>query len=237
MRKFGGELPADIAKEIGARLGDVSQLLATIAPEIQGINRYRYAYSLRCMEELVEALTFAHYLKTQSLISVNDLVSVTDELSRRNAGTDNGPLAPGSSVGGDDHDSGLAAESVRQDIPAVPLTEEDYLYGVFDLSGEMMRFATTTTALTGKLVGASSSPEAKESRQSRTIVQDMQDLGSFFQMLPQQKNKTWNAKMAVLQASVAKVERLGYGITVRGSERGAGWVPDMRDDEQTDQPE
>lgn len=211
VRKIEGDLPEDITQEVNTRLDEVSKLLAVIAPEIQGINRYRYGHSLRCLEELVEALTFAHYLKTQSLISVDELTSVTDDLARRAAVKD---------------DEIVADAGQQESPPTVSITENDYVNGVFDLSGEMMRFATTTTALTGKLASASD-----EQKSPRTIVQDMQDLGSFFEMLPQQKTKTWTSKMEVMRASIAKVEKLGYGIAVRGNEREKGWVPDMRDEE------
>jgi predicted translin family RNA/ssDNA-binding protein len=225
VRKIEGDLPQDIVKEMDTRLDEIAKLLAAVAPETQGINRHRYAYNLRCLEELVEALTFAHYLKTQSLISVDELNAVTDNLARRYATEDEVMADAG------DHgtEGGSAADAAfpKSAPPAVSFTDEDYVYGVFDLSGEMMRFATTTTALTGKLACSSSTAEDST---PRTIVRDMQDLGSFFEMLPQQRSKTWGIKMDVMRASVAKVERLGYGITVRGSEREKGWVPDMRDD-------
>ncbi|KAL1859828.1 hypothetical protein VTK73DRAFT_7440 [Phialemonium thermophilum] len=252
VRKIESELPSDITKETEARLDEISRLLATVAGETQGIHRHRYAYSLRCLEELVEALTFAHYLKTQSLISPGDLASITDELCRRGAAAlargEDEAMPDATDAPKDAHVDAAAApspaeRSAAEDPPTVPLTEEDYLHGVFDLSGEMMRFATTTTALTGRLASAAAvaDPTDPTDRTSqprpRTIVQDMQDLRSFFEMLPPQRSKTWSIKMDVLRTSVAKVERLGYGITVRGSEREKGWVPDMADDEGPEAPE
>lgn len=227
---------------MNARLSEIAKLLAIIGPETQGINRHRYAYSLRCLEELVEALSFAHYLKTQSLVSMDELTSVTDDLARKGAAAedevmpdadDHHGAAEGDSKAGATSDEPPAAAPQNASPPTVQLTEYDYIYGLFDLSGEMMRFATTTTALTGELATSSSSSAegGLPGSRPRTIVRDMQDLGSLFEMLPQQRNKTWDGKMGVLRASVAKVERLGYGITVRGSEREKGWVPDMRDEE------
>lgn len=87
-----------------------------------------------------------------------------------------------------------------------------------------MRFATVTTALSGKMATANEGP------QKRTIVGDMQELGSFFETLPQQFDKTYRIKMSTLRQSVLKVEKLGYGLTVRGSERPAGWMPDTGDE-------
>lgn len=195
--------------------------MAVIAPEVQGINRYRYNWQLMCLEELVEALTFAHYLKTQSLISLDDLRAITDDLAHRGAQED-AVMA--------DADAPTPAQDAQAvpDAPTVHLTEQDYLYGIFDLTGEMMRFATTSTALTRELAAADGDDGA--AARPRTILQDMQDLGSFIEMLPQNKSKQWNSKLEVLRQSVRKVERIGYDMRVRGSEREQGWVPDGDDD-------
>lgn len=104
--------------------------------------------------------------------------------------------------------------------------------GIFDLSGEMMRFATTSAALTGKMAGGSATPPGDD--RERTMIVDMQDLGSFFEMLPQQYNKSYQVKLSTLRSSVLKVEKLAYGLTVRGTERPAGWMPEDGDDPQED---
>lgn len=184
-----------------------------MAPEVQGINRYRYARSLVCLEELVEALTFYHYLKTQTLISNDDLNPIIDNLVRQ------GALATEDAVMADGENQEPARES--KDL-TIQLTKDDYLYGVFDLTGEMMRFATTTSALTGKLASS-------DIDDGRNIVEDMHELGSFFEMLPTQSGNriTWGKKLEVTRQSVQKVEKLGYDLKVRGSERPKGWVPDL----------
>lgn len=178
-----------------------------MAPEVQGINRYRYSRQMSCIEELIEALTFAHYLRTQSLISYHDTVAKIASLS--------------TNVDRMDVDAGDPSSS--EPPPPVFVTEQDYLMGIFDLSGEMMRFATVVAALNGALDGG-------EPGDDRTIVKDMQDLGSLFEMLPQQPGKGYGMKLDVLRQSVLKVEKLGYGLKVRGSERPAGWMPDTAGD-------
>lgn len=221
-----------------SRLAEISKLLAVIAPEVQGINRYRYARSMSCVEELIEALTFAHYLRTQSLMGYTESVDTVAALST--AGTVDKPAADAAVVGDDamDVDAGAAgtetaAEPATNDapapaLPAVHVTEQDYLGGIFDLSGEMMRFATTSAALNGTLDGAPApAPDpSTSSPRSRTIVADMQELGSIFEILPQQHGKFYQRKLETLRQSVLKVEMLGYGLKVRGSERPAGWMPD-----------
>lgn len=220
VRKIESQLPANIQAEIDSRLTEIAKLLAVIAPEIQGINRYRYSRSLMCLEELVEALTFAHYLRTQTLVSQDELAPIVEDLSRQGATTEDEDMA----------DAGDSAENrprpAKTEPPTVSLTQEDYLYGVFDLTGEMMRFATTSTALTGAMASGNAGEGEDE---PRSIVQDMHHLGSFFEMLPVGKGNrlAWERKLEVTRQSVQKVEKLGYDRTIRGSERPKGWIPDL----------
>lgn len=183
VRQLNKDFPPNIQQDVDTRLGEISKLLQSIAPDLQSINRYRYANSLRCLEELVEALSFAHYLRHQTLVKLEDA------------------LPKGVDVG-------------------VTLMPHDYMYGVFDLFGELMRFATVTTAQSGELVGQS----------GRTILADMQELDTAFELLPAVPTRDFRRKMDVMLQSVRKVEKLGYGLVVRGSERPKGWVPDMKDD-------
>ncbi|OHW96926.1 translin family protein [Colletotrichum incanum] len=177
-----GDLPNFANKEIATRMEEIKNHLTAIEADIQGINRYRYAHSLRCLEELVEALSFSHYLRTQTLISLDETAAA---------------------------------------VPAnVSITENDYMYGLFDLFGEMMRFATVTTAQTGQLAGV----------EGRNILMDIHELSSCFEILPEIPTKDFRGKMEVMRQSVRKVEKLGYGLAIRGTERPKGWVPDMKED-------
>ncbi|KAH8906334.1 Translin [Coniochaeta sp. PMI_546] len=235
VRKIQQDLPSDIKKDMDSRLDQISKLLASIAPETQGINRYRYSNNLSCMEELVEALTFAHYLKTQSLISYEDISAEIEQLARRDFPSEPEPVAKAQATSDKPEvtpsESGQATRGTEE-APVVTITVQDYLYGVFDLTGEMMRFATTSTALTRSLAAADGDdPSARP----RTILQDMQDLRSFVEMLPQSKGKSWTQKLQVLRQSVRKVELIGYGMVVRGGERAKGWVPDAEVDVGSDE--
>lgn len=238
VRKIETQLPANIQAEIDSRLTEISKLLATIAPEIQGINRYRYSRSLMCLEELVEALTFAHYLRTQSLISHAALDPIIEELARKGAASssEDEVMADASDAAGSAGKQPTAPPTVAEP-PTVSLTQDDYLYGVFDLTGEMMRFATTSTALSGTMAGGQGGGGGDD--EPRTIVQDMHELGTLFEMLPVGGGNRfqWEKKLEVTRQSVVKVERLGYDRIIRGSERPKGWVPDLSsgDQEQGDE--
>jgi hypothetical protein len=199
--------PPHTQQDLDTRLAEISTCLASIVPDLQSINRQRYTSPLRCLEELVEALSFAHYLRTQTLIT---------------------------------------PAQTRDAVPAtrdIDLTEHDYMYGLFDLFGEMMRFATVTTAQTGELVGkdeveeqgsggdVSGAGPRESTGRRRTILSDMQELGCAFEMLPGVPTKDYRGKMETMRQSVKKVEKLGYGLVVRGRERPKGWLPDMKEEE------
>ncbi|KAI1091797.1 Translin [Rostrohypoxylon terebratum] len=125
------------------------------------------------------------------------------------------------------HQKIITFEEAQVVLPVnIALTPSDYVFGIFDLTGEMMRFATAVTALSGSMPGRDAkSPEA------RTILQDMQEVSSILQICPPLGGKpgTWSKKLGIMIEQVCKVERLGYGITVRGNERPKGWMPDMNE--------
>ncbi|KAI5859675.1 Translin [Durotheca rogersii] len=115
-------------------------------------------------------------------------------------------------------------------LPAdIVLTPPDYVFGVFDLTGEMMRFATAVTALTGSMPG--SRPHGEEAGYGRTILKDIQDVDSMLQISPQVggKSAVYSKKLDIMTEQVRKVERLGYSMKIRGGERPKGWVPDIED--------
>ncbi|KAL2163621.1 hypothetical protein VTH06DRAFT_5679 [Thermothelomyces fergusii] len=230
VRKIESNLPANIQSEIDSRLAEISKLLASIAPEIQGINRYRYSRSLWCLEELVEALTFAHYLKTQTLISHAELNLIIQDLTRKGAVPEDEVMVDASDATGTATPKRAASTA---EPPTFSLAHDDYLYGVFDLTGEMMRFATTSIALTGTMAGGKTDA-AEGDGELRTIVEDMHELGTFFEMLPVAPGNRlqWDKKLEVTRQSVQKVERLGYDRIIRGSERPKGWIPDLSEGDQ-----
>lgn len=202
VRKLAQPIPERIQSEIDGRVKEIAELLETIQPDVQGMNRYRYP--LICLEEYVEAVTFLHYLRHQTLMTPAEAQSA---------------------------------------LPAdIQLTAPDYVFGVFDLTGEMMRFATAVTALTGSMptgcngnddVKMDNVPGAENERgtDDRTILTDMQDVSSMLQICPPVggKSNVYAKKTDIMIEQVRKVERLGYGVTVRGNERPKGWMPDLNE--------
>lgn len=146
----------------------------------------------------MEAISFAHYLRHQTLISISE------------------------------SSSGLPA--------GIELTGDDYVLGLFDLVGELMRFAITTMATTGSLPGLSGDEEvASGAGGGRDILQDLRILRTSFQALDTSScggtglGKDIQKKMEVMITCVEKVETAVYGMIIRGRERPKGWVPDADD--------
>ena len=109
--------------------------------------------------------------------------------------------------------------------PNIHLSEDDYLLGVFDMTGELMRFAITIIAIHGQV-------PAGETPGQSTILADMQRLRSMLEGLEVPANspiaREIDQKMKTMKQSVEKVENGVYEIMIRGKERPKGWVPDMK---------
>jgi hypothetical protein len=125
----------------------------------------------------------------------------------------------------------------------VQLTEDDYIMGIFDLVGELMRFGITAMATTGSLPGDQVSDSTGEGDlyvgdQSKfpksNILIDLRSLRTYFEAVNTSSNdgyfaRDFSRKIEVMRKCVEKVESAVYGIIVRGSERPKGWVPDILD--------
>ncbi|PLN85614.1 putative translin-associated factor TraX [Aspergillus taichungensis] len=204
VRTLNAPLPPNIAKETTSRFTQILELFKTALPDITTpLHKHRYARQISPgLQEFIEALSFHHYLETQTLITI-------DEVRAR--------LLDG----------------------AVPVSEEDYLMGVFDLTGEMMRFAITSlsTGVIERSEGAGAQTESsimypRLAAPQAGIVFDLREVRSLAEALSVPRKHGWmfrdlHKKVEVMQASVEKVERAAYGVLVRGSERPAGWMPDL----------
>lgn len=113
----------------------------------------------------------------------------------------------------------------------VDLGYEDYLLGIYDMTGELMRFAITAMATSGSLPSPAPSCDAMEVDQpDRNILTDMRTLRSALEELNTAYGpfaKEVDKKMDVMKQSVEKVEKALYGIRIRGAERPKGWMPDL----------
>ncbi|KAJ5929857.1 hypothetical protein N7454_006807 [Penicillium verhagenii] len=202
VRTINQPLPPKIAQENQTRLDQIKALFNSIIPDVTGINAWRYQRQIGGgIQEFIEAISFDHYLRTQTLISHAEVQAMLpDELL---------------------------------------VTEDDYLMGLFDLTGEMMRFAVT--ALSSGNAAKEDRTETESTDATRKlphltaeqagIVIDLRAMRAEFEALsvPKRSNMLRDLfkKVEVMQSSVEKVERAAYGILVRGSERPSGWTPDL----------
>ncbi|RMZ91671.1 hypothetical protein DV736_g1115, partial [Chaetothyriales sp. CBS 134916] len=110
-------------------------------------------------------------------------------------------------------------------LQGLQLTCDDYLLGVFDMTGELMRFAVTNLATT-----ATRSSRSSEDGQDLSVLADMQTLRSELEALVVQGSrslsKEYDSKLKTTKQSVEKVEASVYSMLVRGKERPKGWRPD-----------
>ncbi|EAW10987.1 translin family protein [Aspergillus clavatus NRRL 1] len=218
VRTINAPIPTPIAKETQTRFDQITTLFRSVIPDVTGLNSWRYQRQLSgAIQEFIEALSFHHYLQTQSLISLPE---------------------------------------VAAQLPAeILVTHEDYVLGLFDLTGEMMRFAVTALS-----TGGQAKPARKEQEgggdvvinegggegeaggpadlprlppSQAGIVVDLRDMRSSFELISVPRRhgnhmyRDMGKKVDVMRNSVEKVERAAYGILVRGSERPSGWTPDL----------
>lgn len=127
------------------------------------------------------------------------------------------------------HQTLLTLEEAQAKIECgIELTTDDYVLGLFDMVGELMRFAITAIATGGSLPG---SGEKSDSGVERNIITDLRLLRSSFEALDTTScggtglGRDVEKKMEVMKTCVEKVEYALYGMIVRGRERPAGWVP------------
>ncbi|KAB8302740.1 hypothetical protein EYC80_006093 [Monilinia laxa] len=121
----------------------------------------------------------------------------------------------------------IPLSTAQSSLPeGINLTGDDYVLGIFDLVGEMMRFAITRMATNGELPG----------KGERTILADLRDIRMRFEELNTTRcgnvglGRDVEKKMEVMRTCVEKVERGVYGMIVRGRERPKGWVMDIPDE-------
>ncbi|KAF2643365.1 Translin [Massarina eburnea CBS 473.64] len=222
VRKLGQAVPPFVTKGNGQYWEIIEKQYQSIAADVQGLNAYRYGNNITGgNQEFMEALSFQHYLETQTLVSYEEAQSRVATMS------------------------GAAG--------AVPLSSEDYILGIFDMVGELMRFSITTMATNGELPAGpvkkaeqekadsdadnmdidEQAPETGGAEGGRNVLSDLRALRlqlEMFEPAGGRFEKDVRKKAWVMRECVDKVEKAWYGLTVRGTERPKGWVPDVREE-------
>jgi predicted translin family RNA/ssDNA-binding protein len=120
----------------------------------------------------------------------------------------------------------LDYEGAASKLPeGILLTYEDYVLGIFDMTGELMRFAITYMATNGKLPGTKGGNSSKSS-----ILTDMQLLRTELEGIDTHGSyglaREFGQKLKTTRTSTEKIENGVYSMIVRGKERPKGWRPD-----------
>ena len=230
---MGRPVPPFVTKNNAQYWETIEKQYKSIAADLQGLNACRYSHNITGgNQEFMEALSFQHYLETQTLISYDDAKSRIATLSG--------------------------------DAGVVSLTPEDYVLGICDMTGELMRFSVTSMATNGKLpVGQQQSTKKQiktnndqndysdsmdiderqgptpETEKPQTVLDDLRAVRLQLEMFDALRESKFahdleTKKMPVMRECVDKVEKALYGLTVRGSERPKGWMPDSSGDRRTE---
>ena len=218
MRTLGGPIPPFVNKNNAQYWGTIERQYQSVAPDLQELNAFRYPNIGWGTQEFIEALSFQHYLETQTLVTYEE-----------------------------------AKERIKQlcgDGPKILLTPEDYVLGIFDMIGELMRFSITSMATNGKLPAGKPAMEKHVEReaegnavnekmdidgpeQRRNVLDDLREMRLRLEMLEPVPGTKFNSevdkKSTVMRECVDKVEKALYSLTVRGQERPKGWRPDVEE--------
>ena len=265
-----GEYPNAISREGEARLDEILRILRPrLMSDLVGIKRWRYARQISGgLEELAEALVFAEYLKQQHLTApksarhtISTRMSVVGRQARDESEEDEVWQDVSEKVGSDDESedaayeewtdrSGLNGHCQHDAYRAMALMTDDvWFMGLFDATGEMMRWAITAMATRREIPGAISrenpprgidmndtmdvEKDARPVGTGQNMVTDMRELRAALETLDfkgSSLERDAAKKMEVMRTCVEKVENACYGLIVRGSERPKDWVPTAGED-------
>jgi predicted translin family RNA/ssDNA-binding protein len=240
VRTLASPITPSILKSLTQYQNTIRTNFTALTPDLQSIDSYRYHRQVSPgIQEWMESLLFHHYLATQTLMTFEDACM---ELRTLCAGP-----APTSNVKEQANVEAEPAvtkkvkldgteETIEPPTP-IELTPTDYILGLFDLTGELMRFSITSIATSGSLPTSTSSSDttgdnhiSTVSATPRTPLTDLQSLRQTLSTLDYGDGpfaRDSEKKLEVTVQSVEKVEKAMYGLVVRGSERPRGWVPEM----------
>lgn len=127
-----------------------------MASDLRGVNAYRYARSISPgLQEWVEAMLFWGYLERGRLVGWGELRGVLGDIVAGGGMVDEMGVVEAEKKGEDEGSGGSGLG--EGDATGLELTPEDYILGLFDATGELMRFAITAMATTGSLPSLSPS--------------------------------------------------------------------------------
>ncbi|XP_027539188.1 translin-associated protein X [Neopelma chrysocephalum] len=181
----------EILKESEVKLDAVRQKIKQVAQELIGEDMYQFHRAISPgLQEYVEAVSFQYFIKTRSLISVEEinkqLIFTAEDREETTNTTSNS------------HDKQPHTWSLK-------VTPVDYLLGVADLTGELMRLCISS-------VGNGDIDTPFE------LSQFLRQIYDGFTFIGNTGPYEVSKKLYTLKQSLAKVENACYTLKVRGSE-------------------
>ncbi|GAA5976890.1 hypothetical protein JCM5350_007280 [Sporobolomyces pararoseus] len=216
-RVASGKKWEEVKREVEGKLKDLRGLFAKVQNEVKGEDFWRYERSISPgLQEYLEGYTFYYYLEHRSLPTLAECQASL--LPPPPSSEPTPSVAESTTTETTDVEATSTAQEESQK-PYVVVTPEDYLGGVADLTGELMRLAIASvgknlnlslqTATTGS--GEESFADIdKIGRLVREIKGEMDPLAPYARWL--------NKKLVVLDQSLGKIENASYNLKIRGAE-------------------
>lgn len=207
----GDEDKPVVMDEAEQRFGNVNKnLWRRLALELRGRDAFQYLRGYTAgLQEYIEALSFYHFLKHKTLI---DWKTVQEQLTfefvpHRQETQDLEDSLECVKIEDDVKEGEGDVKMEGEKVPMLVLVPEtDYVLGLADLTGELMRNAINSVAAGDVDVCFS----------LLTFLQQIDD--GFNRLDKTQTPNQVNRKLTVLKQSLRKVEMACYNINVRGSE-------------------
>ncbi|XP_060098875.1 translin-associated protein X isoform X3 [Heteronotia binoei] len=182
----------EILMESEAKLDIVRQKIKQVAQELMGEDMYQFHRAISPgLQEYVEAVSFQYFIKTRTLVSIEEinkqLIFVAEDKKEETK-------VPASDC-----------LSTHSHIWSLKVTPVDYLLGVADLTGELMRMCINS-------VGNGDIDTPFE------LSQFLRQIYDGFSYIGNTGPYEVSKKLYTLKQSLAKVENACYTLKVRGSE-------------------
>ncbi|GAA5936853.1 hypothetical protein JCM3775_002725 [Rhodotorula graminis] len=230
LHRVGAAAPGDardrVVREAEAKMEGLRALFARLQGEVSGADFWRYERSVSPgIQEYLEGLTFYYYLEHHTLPTLEQAqASLFPPAPAPAAAAADAPSPSAAEPSAPPPEPAPAPAPAPAPEPYFHVTVDDYLGGVADLTGELMRLAIASVGknLTESLVvpgqGQSEGKEGGKGfadiehigRLVREIQAEMTPLAAYARWLPK--------KLAVLDQSLAKIENASYNLRIRGAE-------------------
>ncbi|XP_019405410.1 PREDICTED: translin-associated protein X [Crocodylus porosus] len=182
----------EILNESEVKLDAVRQKIKQVAQELTGEDMYQFHRAISPgLQEYVEAVSFQYFIKTHSLISAEEINKQLVFTLEEKEETTNTPSS--------------SSHNKQQHTWSLKVTPVDYLLGVADLTGELMRLCISS-------VGNGDIDTPFE------LSQFLRQIYDGFTYIGNTGPYEVSKKLYTLKQSLAKVENACYTLKVRGSE-------------------